>query len=357
MHYHSPRSTSIGSAPPFDPLLPSVSSDDACNAPMQITFPSAPPRVSVPGTARPVQQPITRPLGTSKNIDSANDHNLRRVSLVPIRGPGETVGMFRESSDLKKAFNVRVNNGESYPLRREMVYCFFDIPATEAARIMRVSLSLLKKIRTWVNVDRWPCSQLHSGEFVGLTRAQVIQGRDEVILGLEQELKETQSSAIELALKILKEVKGYAITYSRLVVPSIPDTWKKPTVKCDPMKKIIDPVVDRGSGVNLNASVTRISKESGAKKLKVQATDSEKRLRDIMDSMQPRQVAERKAKVSVVTTVEPEDEGCFWPICITQEFNFNLLFERDGLDNVEDELKLGPLKISSTVGFGPAGGD
>jgi hypothetical protein len=267
------------------------------------------------------------------NTGSVFDH--RRVALVPIRDPGETVDMFKESRDLKKAFSVRVSNGESYPLRREMVYCFFDIPSVEAARIMRVSLSLLKKIRTWVNVERWPCSQLHSGEFIGLTRAQVIAGRDEVILGLEKEYKENPGRMIQLALKIMKEVREYAITYACLVTP---DSGRRPMVR-NPLPRTKD------GG--------KKSKEMPQSTENAQA--AEERLKEIMDSMQPRQVVKRKTKVSVVTTVEPEDTGCFWPICITQEFNFDLLYQRDDEDSLDDELKLGPLtlsSVSSTVAIG-----
>jgi hypothetical protein len=239
--------------------------------------------------------------------------------MTPIREPGETLGMFKSSTDLKKAFNIRVNNGEVYPLRREMVYCFFDIPAAEAARIMRVSLSLLKKIRSWVNVDRWPCLQLHCEEFEGLTLTQVIEGRNEVISGLEKEFLERPSRHLSLALTIMKELRQYAPVYACLINP---EAGRRPATK--------------KSDAGKDKKESRVGEPSNE--------SSGDRVKEIMESMQPRQVVKRKTKVSVVTTVEPEDSGCFWPVCITQEFNFNQLFESD---DFEDELKLGPLTLAS----------
>ena len=257
--------------------------------------------------------------------------------------------MFNESNELNQAFNVRLSNGTNYPLSREMVYCFFDVPAVEAARIMCVSLSLLKKIRAWVKVERWPCSLIHSGEFVGLTRDQIVHGRNEVIAGLERSINildqaqyrdpgqiqapgqmygsgEIQApgriqvsdhnqnitlDGIKQSLKILMEVRRYAAIYICLVIP------------------------DAGR---------RQSTKRREEDLKTQELNDGMRAKEIMESMQPRQVAQRKTKISVVTTVEPEDS--FWPISITQEFNFDQLFASDEL---EDELKLGPMTLSAKV--------
>jgi hypothetical protein len=294
------------------------------------------------------------------------DH--RRVALVPMRSKGETLGEFHGSNDLKKAMEVRLSDEESYPLRREMVYCFFDIPAVEAARIMCVSLSVLKKIRTWVKVERGPCFLIHSGDFEGLTRAQVVQGRDEVISELEKEcamlakseescrrsgrsIKKHKSNksrnveagvvygykGITLALKILKEVREYAALYLCLLIP---DGGRRQSIK--PVVKGGDLEEEMGSSMHS----TRDSTEHDSKE-ETPPGDSvklPKRVRKIVEQMQPRQVVQRKARVSVKTIVEPED--CFWPVSITQEFNFDRLFESN---DVEDELRLGPVTVSTNV--------
>ena len=143
------------------------------------------------------------------------------VAIVPIRRKGETLEMFEKSKDLKKEYSVRLGGGNNYPLRMDMVFCFFDIPLKEAARIMHVSSTLLKKIRTWVHVDQWPCSLVHTNGF-GLTRTQIIKGRDEVISGLELEHAYSKEQGIELSLAT------HAAQYAGLVIPGV---GRRPMIK------------------------------------------------------------------------------------------------------------------------------
>ena len=252
-----------------------------------------------------------------------------RVALVPIGKQGMTMDMFNNSNDLKKTYSVRLGQGESFPLRMEMVYCFFDIPLREAARIMRVSVSLMKKIRTWVKVDQWPCSLIHGGDYAqfGLTKDEVIKGRDDVISGLESECLACPShelDGLKLALKVMKETRDYATLYASLVIPT---TGRRPP------EKVV-----------------------GAKRIKREC-EGVSTVREILDSIQPRQ-AERKTKLTSVTTkvvttvetivkttvettVETESDD-FWPIA--QEFNFSN-FDVE----VEDELGLGPCALTFTT--------
>ena len=289
------------------------------------------------------------------------DHGPKRAVLVPIRSEGESLGMFNSSNDLKKAFNVRLSTGENYPLRRDMVYCFFDIPSVEAARIMCVSLTLLKKIRAWVKLDRWPCAQIHTinGECFGLTRAHIIQGRDDVISNLEKEYQDFPLERIKLAIKIVKMAREYAMVYACLVTPGTGGVQHTGT-KVDGSNLISNlfsnPMSTPMSDPNSNPNSNPISRSCNIDSYSRMLTDgnsegNDKSANEIMESMQPRQVVKRKTRISVMTTMEPED--CFWPISITQEFNFDQLFDTDGL---EDELGLGPLafsaKVSTTVEMG-----
>lgn len=226
-----------------------------------------------------------------------------RVAIVPLMMRGGTLEMFEESKDLKKAYSVRLGGGRNYPLRMEMVYCFFDIPLREAARIMKVSPSLLKRIRAWVNVDTWPCSLIHSTPSgFGLTRDQIIKGRDEVISGLEKECAEGQG--VELSLQIMKELKEYASIYACLVIPGV---GRRPSEKVAKRKRM--------------EAISKMEKD--------------RRIREIMESMQPRQ---RTLEVNSVTVMED------WPISISQEFHFD--------EDVEDVLGLGPRPLTTAFGVG-----
>ena len=217
------------------------------------------------------------------------------------------MGMFNESNDLKKAFNVRLNCGGNYPLSREMVYCFFDIPLREAARIMRVSPSLLKRIRAWVNVDVWPCSLVHNtSSGFGLTRDQIIKGRDEVISGLEKECADCGGQSVELSLQIMKELKEYAAIYACLVIPG---AGRRPSEKMAKRKRM--------------EAISQMEKD--------------RRTREIMESMQPRQ---RTLTVDSVAVMED------WPISIRQEFHL------DSFLDVEDVLGLGPVSLTTTFWVG-----
>jgi hypothetical protein len=74
--------------------------------------------------------------------------------------PGETQLMFYASGDNNQAMNIRLNDNTCFVLRRYMVCCFYDIPSPETARIMRISVSLLKRIRSWAKLDLWPSCQV-----------------------------------------------------------------------------------------------------------------------------------------------------------------------------------------------------
>lgn len=230
-----------------------------------------------------------------------------RVAIVPLRRKGETMEMFEESKDLKKTYSVRLGGGDNYPLRMEMVYCFFDIPLREAARIMRVSPSLLKRIRAWVNVDVWPCSLVHNtSSGFGLTRDQIIKGRDEVISGLEKECADCGGQSVELSLQIMKELKEYAAIYACLVIPG---AGRRPSEKVAKRKRM--------------EAISQMEKD--------------RRTREIMESMQPRQ---RTLTVDSVAVMED------WPISIRQEFHL------DSLLDVEDVLGLGPVSLTTTFWVG-----
>jgi RWP-RK domain len=140
---------------------------------------------------------------------------MKRILITPILREGETPSMFKASNDAKRAMAIHIGH-RSYSLTREMVCCFFDIPAVEAARIMRVSLSTLKKIRSWVRLDRWPCTQIHNRRFK-LTLPHIVKGRNAVICGLERDFLDVPSGMVVMALNIMREAREYAQTYLCLV--------------------------------------------------------------------------------------------------------------------------------------------
>lgn len=213
-------------------------------------------------------QPTLRLMANGEVAQSVADN--RRVSLSPVLVRGETHLMFYCSEDDNKAMTVQLKDSGCFILYRYMVSCFFDIPCVEAARIMCVSLSCLKRIRSWAKLECWPCHAIHSGVHAQFTREWVVHRRDEVILMLERKFLEQPSSMLGLAVGILKNVRQYAKIYFDMVIP----------------------------GAGRRGAVESVVKEFGGKngkeelKIKVKLKKIGKKgrvVRELMDSMKPRQ--------------------------------------------------------------------
>lgn len=282
-------------------------------------------------------------------------YDFKRASVTPILGKGETQLMFFNSEDDTKAMTVRLNDNGTFILYRYMVCCFFDIPCVEAARIMCISLSLLKRIRSWARLDCWPCSLIHSGEHPQFTRDWVVHRRNEIIASLERKFLEQPNGVLGLTVGILKNVRQYAVSYLRLVIPGV-------------------------GRRNATSGVKKVFvEESDDKKLKIKVKlrklgKKGKDVKELMESMRPRQAIEKRARVTigsgvafgakveakvglietkietpVETTMQttsaglqitppPPEEWIFipsFPVC--QEFN--AFYAND----VDDELGLGPV--------------
>lgn len=261
--------------------------------------------------------------------------DLKRVSILPIRAVGETLEMFYLSTDENKAMSVRLNDHSNYILRRYMVPCLFDIPTVEAARILHVSLSLLKRIRSWANLGCWPCSLIHCGGHPLYTRKQVVEKRELVIAELEQEFVKKPSSQLGLTVNILKEVRQYAAIYHHLVIPGAGRRNRVVFVELKPSKCAKKGELGISGGI-----------KDGVK------SD----VKDSMASMQPRQV-ERKTALSARSV----DTGLITGDAVESLDSTLEAIEADVwhtvdsgyFSDVEDELGLGPIMapIQPVLGF------
>lgn len=252
------------------------------------------------------------PCFTPSSID------LKRVSVLPIREAGETLTMFYTSIDENKAMTVRLNDHSNYILRRSMVPCLFDIPTVEAARILHVSLSLLKKIRSWTNLECWPCSMIHGGGHPLFTRKQIVEKRELVIAELEKEFVAKPSSMLGLTVSILKEVRQYAAIYYHLVIPGAGRRNRVVFVELKPSK-----CARKGDSDGVKAA---------------------------MACMQPRQVV-RKTTLSAVGTVDVSLNSTLDSALDSTSDSTSKAVEADVwhtvetcyFSDVEDELGLGPI--------------
>ena len=269
------------------------------------------------------------------------DH--RRVALLPMKARGQSIEEFYASRDLKKAMCVRLGY-DSYPLHMETVYCFFDIPMCEAARIMRILVSLLKRIRTWVGVEQWPCFIIHGDNpaLFGLSRDQIIKGRNDMISKMEE-----SPFVYGLALSIVKEARDYAVVYSCLVIPGVGRRHsKKMELKKGGESNLLSKSTHTNTGTVKTKEVFKtVEKQAIMSRKKVTlhinvhmgdtvekfntVTMDAKRVQAIMESMQPRMKLTHTTETEVI-------EDIHWPI---QEVYYD----------VEDVLELGPLNPNSLV--------
>lgn len=91
-----------------------------------------------------------------------------------------------------------------YVVRKDLIACLFDVPTVDAARLLRVCVTLLKRIRSLCGLAVWPYAAVCSGTYrlnaddVYLLRASVIRrfkdmrvyGRDRVFLDILEEAHE-----------------------------------------------------------------------------------------------------------------------------------------------------------------------
>lgn len=282
----------------------------------------------------------------------------RRVSVSPVLGRGETQLTFYASDDEDRAMTVQLKDCGSFVMYRYMVCCFFDIPCVEAARIMCVSLSLVKRIRSWARLGCWPCSLIHSGVHPEYTREWVVQRRNEVILSLEEKFVRQPSSMLGLAVAILKNVRVYAEIYRGLVIPG--------AGRRAPMggtaKKVKKKTVKKEGELKIKIKLGRIGKKEGMA------------VKEIMESMKPVKPVKQCAvscnfweERPLQTTPAEEEEEPLLPLhpLLQEEWisssggicqsilsspsssfcqELDTLYANDAILEVEDELGLGPAR-------------
>jgi hypothetical protein len=103
----------------------------------------------------------------------------------------------------------------TYTMPREMVKCFFDLPAVDAARILKVCNTVLKKLRKRLGVPHWPYNRIKSGEFE-LSRRQIVDMRKAWIRRLET----GGASEFPGVLPLLLEAQRLSIIFLSISAPT-----------------------------------------------------------------------------------------------------------------------------------------
>lgn len=153
-------------------------------------------------------------------VTDLSAEKITKVSLDEFYTPNwmkSSIGM-KSSIITDEAIKIKIRSGESYFLTKEMLCCLIDVTIQDAARFLRVSLSLMKRIRVWAGINRWPCKQVLNGSYPGVNVFRVRTLRDELISVVEEELRRHFSDELRFSLNILLETRSYAALHARKMV-------------------------------------------------------------------------------------------------------------------------------------------
>ena len=103
-----------------------------------------------------------------------------------------------------------------YTLNRDMIRCFFDVPSLDAARVLRVCMTVLKRIRKWAGVPRWPFTLVNMGIYE-MSREDIVRLRQSVITSLEGG-GETSFPGV---LPLLKEAEALSLVFKTISTPTM----------------------------------------------------------------------------------------------------------------------------------------
>ena len=104
----------------------------------------------------------------------------------------------------------------TYRLTKDMVKCFFDLPSIDAARELRVCLTVLKKIRKWAGLSRWPFAHVNLGIFE-MKREEIVALRRGIIAGLEQ----GEAARYPGVLPLLKRAEMLGLAFKVISTPTM----------------------------------------------------------------------------------------------------------------------------------------
>jgi hypothetical protein len=103
----------------------------------------------------------------------------------------------------------------TYTMPREMVQCFFDLPAVDAGRILKVCNTVLKKLRKRLGLPHWPYNRIRQGDFK-LSRCEIVEMRRAWI----QRLEEGASSKFPGVLPLLREAETLSKVFMSICSPT-----------------------------------------------------------------------------------------------------------------------------------------
>ncbi len=209
------------------------------------------------------------------------------------------------------SFNLyTTDNGESFIMNKHMLACFFDMPLRCAAKLLGMHRNSLTRLKSRLGVDKWPYVEVLRGNHFGFNKDEIVRSRESLIADMENEVELSEDPSVMYSLKVLRSAAEKAKLF-----------WEM-------------------AGLGEKEETADQVKQGNVKTCQVKKAGTQSATADKPKSVGPVASAANAAKEEIEDIGAVETIPVFWPL-ITEQFNFDPLFEVDG---VEDELQLGPLE-------------
>ena len=198
--------------------------------------------------------------------------------------------------------------GEPFLFNKHMLMCLSDMPLQCAAAALGVHKNSLARMRERFGVERWPYVEVMRGNYMGISRVDIVNARQSLISDLREEIqriKPAKDRRVEHTLLIMQYAEAKAKLFWAMSSSNI-------ATSCGGNEKSKD---------NNNT-------KKGAGKQKKQVVQT-------VDLMGLKQEEDESPPPEAVPPI-------IWPL-ITDQINFDPLFE------VEDVLDLGPIEAKNAV--------
>ena len=149
----------------------------------------------------------------------ASDSATAEVLVVPGEQGGplakKTSRAYIKRPEAMEGSIIVTSKEVTYTLTHEMVKCFFDLPSVDAARILKICNTVLKKLRKKLGLLHWPYNRIRNGDFE-MSRREIVEMRKDWI----QRLEMGESSNFPGVLPLLREAERLSMVFLSIYSPT-----------------------------------------------------------------------------------------------------------------------------------------
>ena len=275
-----------------------------------------------------------------------------RKAITPMLPFGET----RRTYTSCEVFMVSTNEpGGPLQLTKNILLCFVDLPQQSAASLLGMHKSSLMHVREKFGFDSWPYKPVMCGLWKQMTKQQVVDHREKVILDLEvmaaQPFLPGSNEALDIKhaaifLRILRSAALKASVFWRYSGKPGSQAGDKQRGRPKKVNQVVGVPGKKQGKASAKVSPKPVgSSQPDSKPFEMHVKVNRPALKLVDSAVVLSPVIAESPAVEAVTSLSTlpldgiEEPAVFWPL-ITDQFNFDCLF---GCGDVEDVLLLGPI--------------